>query len=515
VRVSPRDLTLPAPTESSATLSASPVRPLKAASVGGAEADSRRRVRRSKGRVRSLIAADLSALVLSAAGTTLVAGVTSPPVVLAPAWALAALGVAAAVMWIGVLSVYGLYERQSRSIAPGSFDEVAPLFNALLAGSLLLLLVDQGLKRAARISVYTPLDAVLFLAFALVLVPCARFGLRRWVLPRLLGPRRALIVGAGPVGKIVERQINTHPEYGLELVGFVDDEPETSRAPATEPLLLGRTADLARLVDELNVDRVVLTESRAPYEQTLELVRAMRRPDVHLSIVPNYFEVFASNATIEELGGMPVVSLPPMALSRSVRVIKRTFDVAVAATALLVLAPLLVVVAIAIKLDSQGPVLFRQLRNGRGGRPFRIIKFRTMVADAETRRFDLASENELHGPLFKMREDPRLTRVGRFLRRWSIDELPQLWNVVRGEMSLVGPRPFVVHENNQIAGWAARRLETTPGITGLWQMLGRNDVPFEEMVKLDYVYVTNWSLWWDLKILVQTIPVVLARKGAY
>ncbi len=501
--------------DSSATLTATAVADLRAPAAAGTGSESRGRSRRSKGRVRSLIATDLVASAVAAAGTVAVAGIVSPPAVVAPAWALPLLTLAAALLWVGVLSAYGLYERQSRSIAPGSFDEVAPLFNALLAGSLLLLLVAQGLKRTAHISVYTPLDAALFLSFALVLVPCSRFALRRWVLPRILGPRRALIVGAGPVGRIVERKINTHPEYGLKLVGFVDDEPNATQGASPKPLLLGRTADLTRLVDELNIDRVVLTDSHAPYEQTLELVRAVRRPDVHLSIVPSYFELFASNATIEELEGMPIVSLPPMALSRPIRVMKRTFDIVAAVGGLIVLSPLLLMTAIAIKLDSHGPVLFLQLRSGRRGKPFRIVKFRTMVADAESRRFELASQNELHGPLFKMKMDPRVTRVGGFLRRWSIDELPQLWNVVRGEMSLVGPRPFVPHEDNQITGWAGRRLETTPGITGLWQVLGRNDVPFEEMVKLDYVYVTNWSLWWDLKILVQTIPVVLARKGAY
>ena len=181
------------------------------------------------------------------------------------------------------------------------------------------------------------------------------------------------------------------------------------------------------------------------------------------------------------------------------------------------LSPLLIVSAIAIKADSKGPVFFRQRRHGRGGEEFHIVKFRTMVDGAEAQRFALADQNDMEGggPLFKLHDDPRITRVGAILRKWSIDELPQLWNVLRGEMSLVGPRPFVVHESEQITGWAGRRLETTPGITGLWQVLGRNDIPFEEMVKLDYIYVTNWSLWWDIKILCQTIPVVLARRGAY
>jgi exopolysaccharide biosynthesis polyprenyl glycosylphosphotransferase len=206
-----------------------------------------------------------------------------------------------------------------------------------------------------------------------------------------------------------------------------------------------------------------------------------------------------------------------MRLSRSVRVLKRAVDIVVASAGLLVLSPLLAVVAIAIRVDSPGPIFFRQRRHGRGGSEFKIVKFRTMVADAEAQRLAMSHMNEMEGagPLFKMANDPRITKVGAFLRKTSLDELPQLWNVLRGEMSLVGPRPFVVHESEQITGWAGRRLDTTPGITGLWQVLGRNDIPFDEMVKLDYVYVTNWSLWWDIKILVQTLPTVLKRQGAY
>jgi lipopolysaccharide/colanic/teichoic acid biosynthesis glycosyltransferase len=173
-------------------------------------------------------------------------------------------------------------------------------------------------------------------------------------------------------------------------------------------------------------------------------------------------------------------------------------------------------VALLVRLDSPGPALYRQKRRGRGGSTFEIVKFRTMRVGAENERFDLVHLNEVDGPLFKIKgEDPRVTRVGAFLRKTSIDEFPQFWNVLRGDMSLVGPRPFVVHEADQITGWASKRLDMTPGITGLWQVLGRNDIPFDEMTKLDYLYVTNWSLWWDLKILCQTIPVVLGKRGAY
>ena len=233
--------------------------------------------------------------------------------------------------------------------------------------------------------------------------------------------------------------------------------------------------------------------------------------------MPRYFEIFTSHATLDDVEGMPVVTLPPMRLGRSARVLKRTVDVVVAGTALLVLAPLL----------AAGRDRDQARQQGAGALPAAAARAARLDVPASSssarctsarrqRRSEVLHMNEVDGPLFKIKGvDPRVTRVGAFLRKTSIDELPQLWNVLKGEMSLVGPRPFVVYEADQITGWASRRLDMTPGITGLWQVLGRNDIPFEEMTKLDYLYVTNWSLWWDLKILCQTIPVVLGRRGAY
>jgi exopolysaccharide biosynthesis polyprenyl glycosylphosphotransferase len=296
------------------------------------------------------------------------------------------------------------------------------------------------------------------------------------------------------------------------VIGFLDGE-------ATDPLpapVLGSPSDVARIVDEFDVDRVLIASSVGSHEETLDLLRTVRRPDVHVSIVPRFFEIFTSHAMLDDVEGMPVVTLPPMRLGRSSRLLKRSVDLTLASVALVLASPFLGAIALAIRLDSPGGSLYRQPRRGRGGSTFEIVKFRTMHVGAEARRAEVLAMNEVDGPLFKIKgTDPRVTRVGSFLRRTSLDELPQLWNVVRGEMSLVGPRPFVVYEADLITGWAARRLDMTPGITGLWQVLGRNDMPFEEMTKLDYLYVTNWSLWWDLKILCQTIPVVLGKRGAY
>jgi exopolysaccharide biosynthesis polyprenyl glycosylphosphotransferase len=466
--------------------------------------------RLKSGRTGLLAVTDAVALFAAGVFTFALANQVAGPALVSPRWATALLAAGALVGWVVVFTVYGLYERQTSTIVASTFDESATLLNALMAGSLAQLFIGQGLERFAGIKVYSPSEALLFLLSALVLVSLSRWLVRNRLLPGMVRPRRTLIVGAGPTGRLLSSKIAGHPDYGLDVVGFLDES-----GPAGGEDVLGKITDLTRIVEEQEVDWVVLAGVDGAHDETLELVRRVSRPDVHLSIVPTYFELFASNATIEDLQGIPVVSLPAMRLSRSHRLLKRTFDLTASLLGLIVLSPLLLVTAIAIKLDSKGPVFFRQLRNGRGGVPFKIIKFRTMVDGAEAQRFDLVHLNQMDGPLFKIHTDPRITRTGQFLRSWRIDELPQLWNVVRGEMSLVGPRPFVVHEADKITGWAGRRLESVPGITGLWQVLGGNDLSFEEMVKLDYVYTTNWSLWWDIKILFQTVPVVLARRGAY
>jgi len=360
--------------------------------------------------------------------------------------------------------------------------------------------------------IYAPAEAVLFLSAALVTVPVARGSIRSWVFPQLMRPRRALVVGSGEEARLVFRKLEAHPEYGLQVVGFLDGE---TKEPLPGPVL-GTPDDVARVVDEHDIDRVLLASSVGSHEESLDLVRSVRRPDVQVSIVPRYFEIFTSHAILDDVEGMPLVTLPPMRLGRSARLLKRTVDVVVSGSALLLLSPLLAVIAAAIRLDSKGRALYWQPRRGRLGSTFEIVKFRSMFTGAEQRRSEVLHMNEVDGPLFKIKgRDPRVTRIGGFLRKTSLDELPQLWNVLKGEMSLVGPRPFVIYEADRITGWASRRLDMTPGITGLWQVLGRNDIPFEEMTKLDYLYVTNWSLWWDLKILCQTIPVVLGRRGAY
>jgi lipopolysaccharide/colanic/teichoic acid biosynthesis glycosyltransferase len=220
-----------------------------------------------------------------------------------------------------------------------------------------------------------------------------------------------------------------------------------------------------------------------------------------------------SAVEIDDVEGITLLGLNPPWLPRSSRVVKRMMDLLIASVMLIVLSPLLIILAIAVKLDSRGPVFFTQERVGKGGRRLRVIKFRTMTADAEHRRAELLAQSTDPNWL-KLDHDPRITRLGRPMRLLSLDEIPQLWNVLRGEMSMVGPRPLIPSEDELVKGWLRGRLDLTPGLTGYWQVLGRTRIPFEEMVKLDYLYVTTWSLWQDIRLMLRTLPVVLGRHGA-
>ena len=458
------------------------------------------------GRNSLLAGGDLVALAVASTLAGIIAPAITPATWNAPPWLALALILGVIPFWLGVFAVYGLYDNDIRKVAVTSIDEAHSIFHALLVGSLGILLLDQGLRRLTDWRISSAIESVTFVCLALATVIVVRGALRSWVFTRIFRRRRALLVGDGPDARFFERTIAANPELGIDIVGAIGDDERAD----------GRTEELAATIARLGVDRIVLTSDGGVQAEILALLRSARRPDVQISILPRYYEVFTSHALLEEIAGAPIVTLPDTRLKRSSWVVKRAFDIVVSATALVVLSPMLLVTAAAIRLDSRGPVVYRQARRGRGGSQFEIAKFRTMYTDAERHRDALLHLNQVDGPLFKIKgADPRITRVGGFLRRWSLDELPQLWNVLRGEMSLVGPRPFVIHEADLITGWAQRRLDITPGITGPWQVHGRNDLSFAEMVRLDYVYATNWSLWWDLRILYRTVLVVLKRKGAY
>jgi exopolysaccharide biosynthesis polyprenyl glycosylphosphotransferase len=271
-------------------------------------------------------------------------------------------------------------------------------------------------------------------------------------------------------------------------------------------------ASLERLVQQYGIDEIVVALPPSRREQLGRIIaRGFARP-VQVKFAAEYADLLPERVEFQYVAGRPYIGFAPVA---RVSWLKRVFDLLVGALALLGLAPLMLAIAIAIKLDSPGPIFFRQERVGKDGTRFRMIKFRSMRVDADRLKATLRTSNEVTGPLFKMKNDPRVTRVGRLLRRSSLDELPQLFNVLIGEMSLVGPRPPVPSEVAEYEDWAMGRLRAMPGMTGLWQVSGRSDVPFHDMVRLDLHYIRNWSLWLDLEIIARTVPAVLGNRGAY
>jgi exopolysaccharide biosynthesis polyprenyl glycosylphosphotransferase len=321
--------------------------------------------------------------------------------------------------------------------------------------------------------------------------------------------RRVVIVGCNDEALELAAMLTTEEDLGYRVVGFVDDRTDSFQD------LLGTVDETIDVVHRMQADCVLVATTATSATATNRLVRDLLHAGIHVEISSTLRDVDAERLTVRPLGPYPVAYLEPRLTSGWRSMAKRSFDVVVAAAALFLTAPVTVAVTLAIKFDSSGPVFFRQTRVGKDGRTFRVWKFRTMVADAEKRLIDLREHNEADGPLFKLREDPRVTRVGRILRKTSLDELPQLLNVLAGEMSLVGPRPALPSELTSWDKALHARLRVRPGITGMWQVHGRSDASFEAYSRLDLYYVDNWSLLTDLSILGKTVPTVLFGRGAY
>lgn len=330
---------------------------------------------------------------------------------------------------------------------------------------------------------------------------------------RGLGLARVLVVGAGEVGRAVMRNIMVHPELGYRVVGFVDDDPGKTELGRFKRL--GALDDVEDLLAREHVDEVIITLPWMYQRKILALVRACARRHVRARVVPDMFQLALNQLDVDDIGGLPLIGVKEPGTPGLARVVKRLLDVAGAMLVLGVLGVPMLIVAALIKLDSPGPALFTQTRVGKNGQTFLIYKFRSMYVDAEARLAELKARNEASGPLFKIKDDPRITGVGRWLRRLSIDELPQIINVLRGEMSLVGPRPGLPHEVAQYQPWQRERLSVTPGMTGLWQVSGRSELTFDEMCLLDIYYIENWSLGLDVQILLRTPARVLFGSGAY
>jgi len=412
-------------------------------------------------------------------------------------------------VWVVLAKLYGLYDKDEKHTNHSTVDDLIDVFHMVTIGTWLLF-IGSWLGHGSDLNLPW---YVAFWALSMVAVTLARVGARSVARRNISYLQNTIIVGAGDVGQLLARKLLQHPEYGINLVGFVDTAPKERRHDLQHLTVLGPPERLTALVKLLDIERVIIAFTNDSHEDTLKLIRSLSDLRVQIDIVPRLYEIISAGFGIRTIEGMPMVAVPSFALSRSSRALKRAMDLTFTLLGLVALAPLFAAVAIMIKLDSRGPVFFRQLRMGGGHRTFSIYKFRTMVEDADARKSEFAHLNKhaQHGGdprMFKIPGDPRVTRLGAFLRRHSLDELPQLLNVLKGEMSLVGPRPLILEEDQHVPAWARRRLDLKPGITGVWQVLGSTFIPFDEMVKLDYLYVSAWSLWNDLALILKSIRVL-------
>jgi exopolysaccharide biosynthesis polyprenyl glycosylphosphotransferase len=404
----------------------------------------------------------------------------------------------------------GLYA--SRSQRPGLTRIVASLFQVAVVALIFAVASGQHFR-----SFYIFWGS---LAFGLIYVPLLRHLYERGTgaLLRAAGyRRRAVLVGTGKQIVDVAHALRDTARAGstrtpVEVVGYLASE----RLPSGNGLRpLGGIGELDRVLDGDRVDEVIIADSEFPQTQAVDLVDRCHRRGVRVCIAPTTMEILINRAEFVPGESVPLFELGPPVFEGIDFAVKRAFDVVAASVSIVFLSPMLALIAVAIRLTSRGPVLFRSIRPGIGQQPFACLKFRTMYADAEDRQDELDELNEASGALFKIRDDPRLTPVGRFLRRFSLDELPQLVNVLRGEMSMVGPRPLPERDYELLQDWHRKRYLVLPGMTGLWQVSGRSELDFDDLVRLDFIYLERWSLALDLAILAKTIPAVLSRRGAY
>jgi exopolysaccharide biosynthesis polyprenyl glycosylphosphotransferase len=396
----------------------------------------------------------------------------------------------------------GLYDRDQHVLHKTTLDEGSRLVSV----AAIYALVVEGLRGVDFVGRSQPFLLWGALTIGLIITR----AMSRFLVARLTPPERLLVIGDAEAAMLVERKLAFDPALNAAVVGRMDMVDAPGGDGPVE--LLGDVSDLQRVLDEHGIERVIVAPSHEGGEDVVDLIRVVKACGVKVAVLPRLLEVIGSSVEFDDLSGQALLSTRGFGLSTSSRILKRALDLSVAGGAVLLLSPILLVIAVLVKLSSPGPVLFRQGRIGRHGDEFEMLKFRTMVRDADERKHELLERNEA-APLFKIADDPRVTRVGRFLRRYSFDEIPQLFNVLRGDMSIVGPRPLVPAEDRLFSGWQRRRNNVSPGVTGPWQILGSSRVPVEDMVTLDYLYCANWSLWLDLKIILRTVPYILSRRS--
>ncbi|HKH47006.1 MAG TPA: sugar transferase [Thermoanaerobaculia bacterium] len=423
----------------------------------------------------------------------------------------------ALVIWGALLLLSGRY-RSHRTVP--ILDEAWAIIRVCAVGSAFFTLllyaarIDEQLLGDDRIS---RLWILLFGVFSCVFLLTEKLGVRitsRWVRLHGFNYRTVLIVGTGPTALSIADSIQSHRYWGFRILGFIANGQEIPEGFPRNWPILGEVDDIPRIVESNVVDDVIFAVHRRDLDRLEDLFLNLQEQGIRTRLALDLFPHTRAQVQLEEMDGMPLLSFATAPTSHIKLLAKRALDVAVATLLLLLGLPVVLAIATAIKLSSGGNVLFRQTRCGLNGRSFTLYKFRTMVEDAEERRRELLHLNEMNGPVFKLKADPRVTSLGRFLRRFSLDELPQLWNVLRGDMSLVGPRPPIPEEVAKYERWQRRRLAMKPGMTCLWQISGRNELDFHRWMELDLEYIDSWTPLLDLKILLKTIPAVLSGRGA-
>jgi exopolysaccharide biosynthesis polyprenyl glycosylphosphotransferase len=398
----------------------------------------------------------------------------------------------------------GLYAE--RALRPGLTRIVGSLFEVALVALIFALVNGEQFS-----SYYLFYGSLAFAIFFVSVFRAAYEGATLMALRAAGFQRRAVLVGRGRQIADVAHALADAPHAQIEVIGFLSPTPLAADGLRS----LGPLENLEAVLNSEPVDEVIIADPDFPQEAAVELVDQCHRRGIKVRLAPSTMEILIQRAEFIPGQSVPLFELGPPAFEGIDFALKRTFDIIGATLLLIVLSPLFLALSMAVAVTSRGPVFFRSIRRGIGQRPFPCLKFRTMHTDAEERQADLEEFNEASGALFKIREDPRLTPVGRFLRRFSLDELPQLINVLRGEMSLVGPRPLPERDYTMLEDWHRKRYLVLPGITGLWQVSGRSELDFDDLVHLDFLYLERWSLALDLTILLKTIPAVISRRGAY
>lgn len=410
-----------------------------------------------------------------------------------------------AIVWVGTLAILSVYDGQR-------YRRVSDEISSLTLGSALA----AGVLAGTLYMSYREVSRLLFVLFVILTYVSLAFW--RYLAHRLKNDtkhnqqrRKVLIAGAGSIGRQLALQIqqDVHP---LAIAGFLDDDAQKQ---VTHPDILGEVAAARQTITNLQVDDVIIALPHSAYEKINQLVAELHNLPVNVWIIPDYFRMALHRAKIEDFAGIPLLDLRAPAINEYQRMLKRAFDLFVSLPSLLLLSPVMGLVALAIRLDSHGPAIFKQQRVGENGRLFTMYKFRTMVHDAEQRNGEVEQLDDQGRLIHKIPDDPRVTRVGRFLRRTSLDELPQLWNVVRGEMSMVGPRPELPRLVDCYEPWQRKRFTVPQGLTGWWQINGRSDRPMHLHTEDDLYYVQHYSIFLDIKILLKTVWTALRGKGAF